>query len=139
MMVISFLGFIDSTYLTINRYLGATLPCTLTHACDTVTGSEYATILGVPVVVLGMLYYLTMLFGAYSYLEYRSYKYFKITAILSVFGFGFSIWLTYVQAFILAAFCQYCLLSALSSTLLFILGLCLFKTSAPSQSLNVNG
>jgi uncharacterized membrane protein len=139
MMIVSFLGFVDSAYLTVDRYLGASLPCTLTHSCDAVTSSEYSTVLGIPVVILGIAYYLTILLGAYFYLEYRSRKYFKLVAALTVTGFAFSFWLTYVQAFILKEFCQYCLLSGLTSTILFLLGLAVFKTFAPYRSPNANG
>lgn len=134
MMVVSFLGFVDAAYLTIQRFTGASLPCTLTHACDTVTRSEYSTILGIPVVVLGVIYYLTIFFGAYFFLEYRSRIYFKITAAMTVFGLIFSTWFVYVQLGILHAICQYCMLSALTSLVLFALGLWVFKISYSSPS-----
>ncbi len=128
MMIVSFLGFVDAVYLSVTRYFEASVPCTLTHACDVVLRSDYSTLLGVPVVSLGAIYYLFILFGAYIYLEYGSRLYFKITAAVTAGGFVFSVWLTYVQAFVLKAFCQYCLLSALTSTLLFVLGvIVLFK------------
>ena len=133
MMVVSFLGFVDATYLTVNRFLGASLPCTLTHACDTVTRSEYSTILGIPVVLMGVAYYLTIFFGAYFYWEYRSRTYFKATAALTIFGLIFSAWFVYVQLGILHAICQYCMLSALTSTILFVLGMWIIKTCAPSR------
>ncbi|MFZ2681598.1 MAG: vitamin K epoxide reductase family protein [Patescibacteria group bacterium] len=133
MLAVSFLGFIDATYLTVSRFTGASLPCTLTHACDTVTRSEYSVILGIPVVILGMAYYLSVFFGSYLYLEYRSRLYFKITAAMTVFGFLFSAWFVYVQLGILQAICQYCMLSALTSTILFIQGMWVLKTSASSQ------
>lgn len=123
MMVVSFLGFVDATYLTVTRYYQANVPCTFTHACDTVLKSEYSTILGIPVVLMGALYYLSIFLGSYFFLEYRSRTYFKITAASTTAGFLFSAWLMYVQGFILEAFCQYCLISAATSTLLFVLGM----------------
>lgn len=120
---VSFLGFIDAAYLTVNRFTGASLPCTLTHACDTVTRSEYSTILGIPVVIMGVAYYLTVLFGAYFFLEYRSRLYFKIVSAFTFTGFVFSAWFVYVQLGILHAICQYCMVSAGTSTILFGLGL----------------
>ena len=123
MMIVSFLGFIDATYLTVTRYTAANGPCTLTHACDTVLRSEYSAILGIPVVLMGALYYLSVFLGSYFFLDYRSRTYFKITALSTVAGFLFSAWLMYVQGFILEAFCQYCLISAGTSTLLFALGM----------------
>lgn len=134
MLVVSFLGFLDATYLTINHYTGATLPCTITHGCEIVTQSEYSEFMGIPVALFGVLFYLTIFLGSYFFLEYRSQLYFKITAAMTVFGVLFSGWFVYVQLGILHAICQYCMLSAISSTILFILGMVVIKTSAPSPS-----
>lgn len=137
MMAVAFVGFLDSMYLTANRYFGVPLKCNVTHQCDTVTTSQYSEILGVPVVLLGVFFYLAVLFGAYIYLETKNRKALLLVSVLPFGGFLFSIWLTIVQAFILHAWCQYCILSALSSTVLFILGLFVLKalkakTSDPS-------
>jgi uncharacterized membrane protein len=123
MLIVSFLGFIDAAYLTVTHYLNANVPCTITHGCDVVLKSEYSTMAGIPVVILGVLYYLTIFLGAYFYLEYRSRIYFKITAAMTLLGFLFSAWFVYVQLGILHAICQYCMLSATTSTILFGLGI----------------
>lgn len=133
MLLVSFLGFVDATYLTVSRFQNTYVPCNLTHACDVVLTSNYSTIFGIPVVLLGAIYYLVIGLGAYAYLEYRSVKLFRLTAALTGFGFGFSIWFVYVQLGILHAICQYCMVSALTSTLLFSLGLWTLKTSFPFQ------
>jgi uncharacterized membrane protein len=137
MLVVSFLGFLDATYLTINHYTGATLPCSITHGCEIVTQSEYSEFLGIPVALFGVLFYLTIFLGSYFFLEYRSKLYFKITAAMTVFGVLFSAWFVYVQLGILHAICQYCMLSAITSTVLFVLGIAVVKISSPSQSPSV--
>lgn len=141
MMVVAFLGFLDAMYLTANKYFGVPITCNVTHQCDTVLTSSYSEILGVPVVLPGVFFYLAVLFGAYLYLETKNRRVLLAVALLPIGGLLFSIWLTIVQAFILHAWCQYCLLSAASSTLLFVLGLCVLKalkakTSDPSPLLN---
>jgi uncharacterized membrane protein len=138
MMAVSFLGFVDAAYLTISRFQNAYLPCNLSHGCDIVTTSEYSVILGIPVVLLGVLYYLSILFSAYAFLEYGSLKYFKYTAAFTGVGFLFSAWFVYVQVGILEALCQYCLVSAFTSTILFALGIIVLKTSGSSPSPNAN-
>lgn len=135
-MVVSFFGFIDSAYLTINHFTGVTLPCTITHGCDIVTRSQYSELFGIPVAAFGIIYYLTIFFGAYIYLETRVFKSLRLTAMLTICGALFSSWLVYVQLGILHAICQYCMLSAVSSLTLFGLGLWVFKTSSLSQSPN---
>lgn len=134
MMVVSFIGFLDSMYLTANRFFGVPLKCNVTHQCDTVTSSPYSDIAGVPVVLLGVFFYLAVFFGAYLYLETKNRRVLTAVALLPVGGFGFSIWLTVVQAFILHAWCQYCLLSAASSTLLFFLGLRVLKVLGKTEA-----
>ncbi len=137
-MGVSLVGFIDSAYLSISRVLDANVPCTLTHACDTVLKSEYSLILGIPVVFLGVIYYLTMFFGAYGYLEFASSTYLKFVAALSVMGLVFSGWFVYVQLQILHAICQYCMLSAITSGALFCLGLWMTKIFYPCRLPSVN-
>jgi uncharacterized membrane protein len=139
MMAVSFLGFLDAAYLSVSRFQNAYIPCNLTHACDVVTTSSYATVLGIPVVVLGVIYYLIVLFGAAIFLEYKNLRSFRFIAALTFFGFLMSAWLVYVQLGPLQAICQYCMVSAGTSTLLFILGLKVLKTSYSSPSLSANG
>lgn len=127
MMVVAFLGFLDAMYLTANKFFGVPITCNVTHQCDTVLTSSYSEIAGVPVVLAGVFFYLAMLFGSYLYLETKSRRVLWAVSLLPVGGLLFSIWLTIVQAFILHAWCQYCLLSAGSSTLLFVLGLITLK------------
>lgn len=42
LLALSFLGFIDATYLTVVHYTGANLPCRIFDGCDTVTTSPYS-------------------------------------------------------------------------------------------------
>lgn len=120
LLAISTLGFIDATYLTIQHYTDLTLPCTITQGCDLVTKSEYSSIAGVPVALLGALFYVGIFLTTYIILETKTQKNLRFVAYSTTAGFLFSLWFMYVQAFILHAFCQYCILSAITSTALFI-------------------
>ncbi len=118
---ISALGFIDATYLTVQHYTDFTLPCTITHGCDIVTKSEYSSMMGIPVALLGALFYVGIFLTTYIILEMKKESFLRFVAYSTTAGFLFSLWFLYIQAFILHAFCQYCLLSAITSTTLFIL------------------
>lgn len=133
MMIISFVGFIDATYLTITHYTQANVPCTLTHGCDYVLKSKYSEVFGIPVSSFGSLYYLVILLLSYGYLEFKSRWYFKLTGFLTIVGVLASSWFVYVQIGILNKICQYCMLSALTSTLLFGLGMWVVKTVGSSR------
>jgi uncharacterized membrane protein len=104
-------------YLTVEHLLGNTLRCTLTSGCSEVLGSPYASLWGVPLAAFGAAAYFT----AFSLATLSAFGYVKARALLAVLVaamFAVTLWLLYVQAFVLRAFCQYCLLSAAVTTLL---------------------
>lgn len=135
----SFLGFVDAAYLTANHYLDVALPCTITHGCAIVTTSKYAEVYGIPVALLGAAFYASVFFGIITYRETKNLALLRGVAHFTALGLVASAWFLYVQGFVLNAFCQYCLLSALTSTSLFVLGMYTLraaKTSAPGPSLH---
>jgi uncharacterized membrane protein len=119
-VIVSLVGIADSVYLTVHHYTAEPVPCSLIAGCEQVLTSEYAEIAGIPLAAFGAAAY----FVAFS------------LALLSVFGnriawkiFGIQVffmaiftgWLIYVQAVLIGAFCQFCLLSAATTFALFIL------------------
>lgn len=134
LLAISAIGFIDATYLTVQHYTDFTLPCTITHGCDLVTKSEYSSIMGVPVALLGALFYVGIFLATYIILETKTQKNLRFVAYSTIAGFLFSLWFMYVQAFIIHAFCQYCILSAITSTTLFILSMVYVRRVSQKKS-----
>lgn len=133
-LALSFLGFIDAAYLTANHYLHVSLPCTIVHGCEIVTTSDYSTAFGIPVALLGAAYYLSVFFGIVTFKETKNTTLLRGISWFTVFGLVASAWFLYVQAFILEAYCQYCLLSAITSTTLFLLGMFTLRTLKTSSS-----
>jgi len=122
MLAVSFIGFLDAAYLTAAHYLRFSPPCAILNGCDTVTTSAYAEILGIPVALMGALYYAVIFLALIVYLESDHALILKITSYFTVAGLLASIWFVSVQVFILGALCLYCLVSAVTSTLLFLFG-----------------
>ena len=122
-MVVSLLGFLDATYLTISHYSGLVLPCTIVQGCEIVLHSAYATLFGIPVALLGAIYYALVFLFTLAYFDTKNHRLLRHVAFGTTLGFAFSLWFLYVQAFLLHQFCQYCLLSALTSTILFAAGM----------------
>ena len=120
LLVIALLGFADATYLTIEHYQGVIPPCTVVSGCETVLTSGYSVIAGVPVSLLGAIYYFVVLVGVFAFLESKKTAPLKWVLFFTIFGMIFSLWFIYVQAAILGAWCLYCLGSALTSTVLFV-------------------
>src|SRR3712207_3440209 len=115
--LLALVGVADSVYLTVEHLLGNTVRCTVTSGCSEVLGSPYASVWGVPLAALGAAAYLT----AFSLATLAAFGYTKARALLAVLVaamFATTLWLLYLQAFVLRAFCQYCLLSAAVTTLL---------------------
>lgn len=121
------IGFLDASYLTISHLTGSAVNCSITGGCDTVLASQYSEIFGIPLSFLGLAYYSSIFFVALFYLDGNSKKALKLLTILPAFGFAFSLYLVYLQLFIIEAICQYCMLSAINSTILAIIGLFLMK------------
>ncbi|MFH1534253.1 MAG: vitamin K epoxide reductase family protein [Nitrospirota bacterium] len=122
-VAVAFLGFIDASYLTLVHYKGAELGCDAWGSCNVVTTSEYSVIFGIPMALMGALYYLSVLILALVYVDTKWKLPLKLIPIATSFGFLFSLWLIYLQLFIIHAICLYCMFSAGTSTTLFILSL----------------
>jgi len=123
---ISLLGFLDAVYLTTSHYTGH-ITCSVISGCQEVLVSQYSEIFGIPLALLGAGYYLFILINSLLYIDNQN-KYSKLVlSYIPIFGFLFSIYLIYLMFFVIEALCQYCLLSAGSSTLLFLFSMLLIK------------
>lgn len=123
LMITSFIGFIDSTYLTVVDFKGLNLNCNIISGCNDVLSSSYSKIFNIPMALLGALYYVTIFLLSIFYFDTGKKIILKIIPIITTIGFLFSIYLTYLQGFVIKSFCQYCLLSAITSTILFALSI----------------
>jgi uncharacterized membrane protein len=111
MTLLALSGLADSIYLTINHLTGQSARCTVTGGCNEVLGSAYSSLGGVPLAAFGMLAYFTV----FSLATLALYGYRQAQALLNVLValmLMTTLWLLYVQAFILHKYCEYCLLSA---------------------------
>jgi uncharacterized membrane protein len=126
-LIVSFIGFIDATYLTVKHYSGTPLACPLFKDCEKVTTSRYATILGVPLALLGAVYYLTIILSSIAYLDIRRKVILSFTVRFTIIGLLASAWFVYLQFFVIRAICPYCMVSAVASTILFLLGMLVLK------------
>ncbi|MBI3589356.1 MAG: vitamin K epoxide reductase family protein [Candidatus Liptonbacteria bacterium] len=131
-LIISFLGFLDATYLAVEHYRGVTPPCTIVAGCEKVTTSRYATIFGVPVALLGSIYYLTIFLLSVLVLERKKERFLFWVGYLSGIGFLAALWFLFLQVLVIRAICLYCVFSALTSTTLFVLGILVLKSKRDS-------
>jgi uncharacterized membrane protein len=109
--IVSLAGLADATYLTVQALTGETLSCGGSPDCFRVLGSSYAKIGGIPVAMLGALAY----FSVFSFATFAAFGHGwvrKFLALIVGAMFTATLWLLYVQAFLLHAYCRYCLFSA---------------------------
>jgi uncharacterized membrane protein len=110
-------GLADATYLTVMALTGETAACNGQAGCFEVLGSAYSKVAGIPVAAFGVAGYFTAFtFAIFCVFNYpRARKFFALTVGMLFLA---TLWFLYVQAFVLHAFCRYCLFSAAITFLL---------------------
>lgn len=141
--ILSFLGFLDASYLTFEHYLGSVPACSFLEGCELVTTSPYATLegtwaafrgrepvflvpRGISVALLGALYYGALFMAAAASWGRRDAIFLRLLPFTAV-GLLAAAWFLSLQAFVLQAFCVYCIFSAATSTALFLVALALLQ------------
>ena len=118
LFIIAILGFTDASFLTIEHFRNVIPPCT-TAGCETVLTSPYSTMFGIPVALLGMIYYLLISIGLFAHIEGKHEPSLRAVLLVTIVGFIMSMWFVAAQAFLIHSWCLYCLGSATISTILF--------------------
>lgn len=95
--------------------------------CDIVNRSEYSTIAGVPVALIGILGYLALLAFATFYRDKAETP--GILVVGSLAGLGFALYLTYIEKYVLFAWCILCLSSLALIFTITVLSILLFLRS----------
>lgn len=126
-IAVSLIGLADSSYLTAKHYLGTPINCSIFKGCDIVAASPFSVILGIPVALLGVFYYFSFILLTIFYIDSKNEKTLEFVARFSAVGVIASLWFLFLQIFIIKALCLYCLISATTSTVLFILGFIVLK------------
>ena len=109
--ILSLIGLVDALYLTIQHVTGQSLQCTIVSGCSEVLSSRYSEVAGVPLAAVGAAAY----FSVFSLATLAAFGYRTagtLFTLLVAAMFLVSLWLIYLQAFVIGHFCQYCLLSA---------------------------
>ena len=116
-------GLFDAGYLAIEHYRNIIPPCSINSIftdCGQVLRSPYSTIIGIPLALLGFIHYSFLLLFIVRALYRKSNPIYRYLALLqSTFGLIFSIYLVYLQLVVIHAICLYCMISAITSLLIF--------------------
>ncbi len=134
--IVALLGFADATYLAVEHFSNTIPPCAA-GSCELVLTSPYSTVFGIPDSLLGALYYLFILVLVVLYFDAKKEIYLRIALFCTLAGVISSAAFVWLMAFVIHAYCQYCLASAATSTTLFIVAvfaLCRYRTAEVATS-----
>ena len=124
--LLALLGLLVAGYLALYKFgLLGTIQCTI-GGCEKVQTSQWATFLGLPVAAWGVGAYAVILVLALLGLQPRWVQSRGVALALfglALVGVAFSAWLTYLEAAVIHAWCQWCVISAVLITLIFVLSI----------------
>jgi uncharacterized membrane protein len=109
--LLALVGVAETVYLTALHLAGAHVACIASANCSRVLGSSYAEIKGFPLAALGAVAY----FGVFSFSTLSLFGFRRASTFLGLTIGGMflaTLYLLYLQAFVLRTFCDYCLFSA---------------------------
>ena len=129
-IVLSLIGVGIAGYLTWVHYADVQPFCVAGGSCERVQTSEYAVLAGVPVAMIGLVGYLALAGGFAS----RRAGAVSAAAFMSIAGFGFSAYLTYVEVFTLEAICQWCVASAVLMSAIAAVACARYLRLSPTES-----
>lgn len=117
------LGLLVSIYMTIYKITSNNAMCLGSGDCSSVNASPYSEIYGIPVAFVGFLGYGAIL--AILFLQDRLGKFISENSTLAIFGlvvtgFAFTIYLVYLELYVIKAICPFCVTSQITMTILFI-------------------
>ena len=115
-VVLGFIGLAIATYLTYVHYADLKPICS-TGGCERVQNSEWSKLAGIPVPVLGLIGWIGILGSLLIPGDIGR----AITAMLTLFGFGFTLYLTYLEIFEIKAICQWCVANGVVMTITMVL------------------
>ncbi len=118
----AFAGFIIAAYIRHQKRSNERLVCHVGSDCNAVVHSDFSKFFGVPVELLGMIYYGWTAIGHGLLLAFPDFlpawsALFLLT--LSLVGFLFSAYLIFIQAFTLKQWCTWCVFSAILCVIIF--------------------
>ena len=124
MTLVSLLGLLLGAYLTLYKFgIVGTLACNIS-SCEQVQTSRWSVFLGLPVATWGLGFYAVMLVLSIAELQPRyaeSHGLSLAAFLLAAWGLLFTAWLNYLEAFVIHAWCEWCLGSAAMVLVLFVL------------------
>lgn len=120
-------GIADSAYLSHAAVTGSPLNCSVFDGCNVVAASPYSKVMGIPLALFGLVFYIVALGLSASLLTMNSKGLRQSMFAWSVLGVIFSAYFMYLQYFKIEAICLYCVISAVATILLLVFSALLLR------------
>ncbi len=119
--ILTLVGLVVSAYLAYEYNLSGPINCPIGgKGCDIVRTSQYSSFLGISIPYLGIVFYITLAFLT-IWLTQSYNKIIDLARFLISFsGFVFGVYLTYLEAFVIGAYCFWCVTSFIISIIILI-------------------
>lgn len=110
MILLGGIGIVVATYLTLMAHSPESVVCSIGGSCEIVLSSKYASFYGMPTAAFGIIWYVAFLFILWLALIKRMWSVLPLQ-IWAVGGLVTSLYLLYLEAFVIHAYCTWCLVS----------------------------
>ncbi|HEY3222154.1 MAG TPA: vitamin K epoxide reductase family protein [Gemmatimonadales bacterium] len=122
--LLALVGLFVALYLWLHALgIGGAIKCGASGGCETVQTSRWAVFLGLPVALYGVVGYLAILVVAIVALRPPALsqpRWSTWLVLLATVGFGFTLYLTYLELFVIHAICRWCVGSAAIITAIWV-------------------
>lgn len=121
-LILAFFGLADSIYLTQHELSGTPLLCNIQNlsGCNVVATSQYSHVFGIPLAEFGILFYAVIFILAALELVLFDQLLRRALQGISLIGLLSSLYFSFIQVFVIDAFCIYCIASALITLGIFV-------------------
>jgi len=114
MTLLAIAGGVVGVYLLAVRLLGEAPACGPVHGCDTVAASDYATVLGLPVALFGVVFSVVLTVASLVWWRRADRRALYVAYALGLAGVAAVTYLTYLELFVIEAVCIWCVTFALT-------------------------
>lgn len=119
--VFSLLGLAVASFLFYEYSLSGSILCPTGRGCDIVRASSYSSFLGISIPILGIVFYLSMsILSVIRSHELPTNLIKRVQFLIALSGVAFGVYLTYLEAFVINAFCFWCVTSFIISVLILL-------------------
>ena len=127
LFILSLVGIALTALLIKSKYFAEETFCLVGGNCELVINSIYSKIAGVPITILGLIWFLVVLFLSFRLIKHKDKVFSKYLFYWSILGLGFVAYLLFIEIVLLEVFCTTCTAIHILIVLIFLLTFLIFR------------